>query len=454
MVTSKVAWTEGVLLLPQHFQQLDRYHEGLVSTRLHAVEPASWGVLSVDVDRLALQQGLVSLARFEGILPDGTPLAFDATSATSAPKPRPVADLFPAAQRSLPVYLGLPVERSGVRNYGGDGELLRYALVQQKLADASRDDRHAELSLAMPNLVLLLGDEPRSGYTTLQVAEIVRTGAGELTLSERFVPPCLRVAASPVLRERLERLVRTAIARLRTLSEARRVTGEGRVEFTAADVTRYLQLHALNGMLPALHYVLRSPDVGPRAAFLLLAQFAGQLASFVPEADMTEPVDFDFGDLSTTFGDLLDLCERLLAKGDTERFVSCLLSPREGGRLYADLRDVRLERCERFLLAVESDLPRPVLVQEIVQRGKVASHGDMEFVLTKNIGGVLLRESGEPPAVLPVKPGLVYFDLPEPESDVYFRHVRQDRNLVVWIPPTLDPQRVVVKLVGIFGSRH
>jgi type VI secretion system protein ImpJ len=452
-LTDKVAWAEGVLLLPQHFQQLDRYHESLVGARIEALDPTSWGALRVELDARALSQGIVSLVTFEGIMSDGTPLKLEAADGSRMPTPRAVEHHFPPNQKALEVFLAIPMERSGVNNYGSAGEVLRYALTQRKLGDATRDDRHAEVQLAVPNLSLLFGDESRAGCATLQIAELVRDASSELLLSPRFVPPCLRISASPVIAGRIEHLLRAGISRLRFLSEARRVTGEGRVEFTAADVTRYLQLNALNTMLPALHYLARSRDVAPRTAFLLLSQFAGQLATFVPAADMSEPLDFNFADLSTTFGALFDLCDQLLAASDTERFVSCLLAPREGGRHYADLKDVRLERCERFLLAVESSLPRPLLVEEIVQRGKVASHGDIEFVLTKNVGGIAVVESHKPPSELPVKPGLVYFELPDPGSDVYFRHVRKDRNLVVWLPPTLDPALVTIKLVGVFGSR-
>jgi len=452
-VTDKVAWAEGVLLLPQHFQQLDRYHERLLGARLHAIDPASWGVLRVEIDPRALQQGLVSLTTFEGIMPDGTPLTLEAASGSRGPSPRPASTHFPAAQRALEVYLAMPMERSGVNNYGAEGGALRYAVTQQKLCDTSRDDRHAEVQLAAPNLSLLFGDESRAGCTTLKIAELVRDALGELTLSPSYVPPCLRIAASPVIAARLDQLLRTAVGRLRYLSDARRVTGEGRVEFTSADVTRYLQLNALNTMLPGLQYLARCKEASPRSAFLLLSQFAGQLATFVPEADMSEPLDFNFSDLTETFGALFDLCDHLLAASDNERFVSCTLTSREGGRHYGDLKDVRLEKCQRFLLAVESTLPRPLLVDEIVQRGKVASHGDIEFVLTKNVGGIAVTESHKPPHELPVKPGLVYFELPDPDSDVYFKHVRKDRNLVVWLPKTIDATQVTIKLVGVFGSR-
>lgn len=39
----RVVWSEGLLMSPQHLQQLDLYHERLVGGRLDALEPLNWG---------------------------------------------------------------------------------------------------------------------------------------------------------------------------------------------------------------------------------------------------------------------------------------------------------------------------------------------------------------------------------------------------------------------------
>src|SRR5688572_14839562 len=98
-VTDKVAWSEGVLLRPQHFQQFDRYHESLVAARLDAIDALNWGALHVELDERALQQGMVALNAFEGIMPDGTPVLLDAHGAQTAPKQRPLEPHLPPAQQ-------------------------------------------------------------------------------------------------------------------------------------------------------------------------------------------------------------------------------------------------------------------------------------------------------------------------------------------------------------------
>jgi type VI secretion system protein ImpJ len=452
IVTDKVAWSEGVLLLPQHFQQLDRYHEALLAARLDAIDALNWGALRIELDARALQQGSVALTEFEGVMPDGTPVALNASAEHAGPKPRPFADHFPPAQKSLTIYLGVPRERAGMTNYACEGDQLRYALRARKLPDAARDDRHADVQLAAPNLRLLLGDESRDGYSSLPIGQLVRDAQGAVMLSEDYIPPCLRISCSRAIIVRLERLLTAMVARFRILSDARRITGEGRVEFNAADVTRYLQLHALNGMFPALHHLARARDASPRSAYLQLCQLAGQLATFSVDGDMSEPLDFDFEDLQGTFQRVFGLCDRLLNALDTERFVSCDFQARGNGRHYADLNDVRLDPCERFLIAVDSSLPRALLIEEVVQRAKLASHGDIEFVLSRNVSGIRLRACERPPLEVPTRPGRVYFELPEAETDVYWRHARKDKNLVLWLPPALETGQCEVQLAGLFEA--
>lgn len=452
-VSDKVAWAEGMLMLPQHLQQSDRYHESLLAARLDAADPLSWGALRVEVDLRQLAQGNVALSAFEGVLPDGTALALHAQGGQRLPTPRQIGGHFPPSHEFMALFLALPIERAGVNNYAQNGESLRYALAGRKLFDISTDDRSDEVSLAVPNAVLLFGDESRDGFAAIKVAEIVRDARGELAISDTYIPPILRVSASRVFAARLERLLGLMASRHRVLTEARRLTGEGRAEFNAADVTRYLQLHALNSMFPALNYVAKSGDVSPRSAYFMLTQLAGQLSTFTTDTDVTQPMEFDFHDLKNTFRRLFDLNERLLSAADSERYLSVTLQPHEGSRHFGDLHGVRLDTCSRFLISIESPLPRPQVVQEFVRRAKVAAHDDMDIVLSTSVGGINMSESVQPPPELPVKPGLVYFDLPARGNDVYWKHVINDRNLVVWLPPTLEQGQPTVKLLGIFAAR-
>ncbi len=67
----RVVWSEGLLMSPQHLQQLDVYHERLVGARLDALHPLNWGVVRVEIDRRALESGQVRVQELTVVLPDG-----------------------------------------------------------------------------------------------------------------------------------------------------------------------------------------------------------------------------------------------------------------------------------------------------------------------------------------------------------------------------------------------
>ena len=452
-VAGKVAWSEGLLLLPQHFQQADKYHESLIAARFAAGDPQGFGVVDLQLDghRLAQQQE-VALLQFEGVMPDGLPLAFG-EGGWDLPPARAVADHFTPTMEALEVYLSVPAERPGISNYAGNGERLRYRVQSRKIADISTDDRAVDLGLLQLNPRLLFGDEPRDDGACIKIAEIVRTGPERLAVSTTYIPPCLQVRSSPVLTRRMKALLSQMVVRLRSLSAERKVVAGSRVEFNASDITRFLRLNAFNSSLPMIRYLAELGDVPPRTAYWALTQFAGQLAAFSPEADMAASLPYEFLDLRRSFDAVFSLLEHLISATDVETHITCPLELHDQSRFFGDLTDPRLANCRRFFLAVESSTPRARLVQEIVQNAKITSLDDLEIVLASNVGGVDVRENQQPPPQLPQRQGLVYFDMPIRHDDVYWRHVAQDRNVVVWLPPSLDSGATKIKLVGLLDSR-
>ena len=171
----RVAWTEGLLMAPQHLQQHDRYLEGLVNARIEALGPLWWGVLRVEIDRRALAQGQLSLVEFVGVLPGGTALHLGPGD-SELPAARPVN--FPPTQQSLRVYLAVPRERDGINNYAGkNGGRERFVLEHRPIGDAAGSGTSLEVALARRNVAFLVGDEPREDMESIPIAEIARREA-------------------------------------------------------------------------------------------------------------------------------------------------------------------------------------------------------------------------------------------------------------------------------------
>src|SRR3954467_8003134 len=77
---SKVFWSEGLFLRPQHLQQNDRYVEHLIERRTRHVTPYPWGFEALEIDQDLAQQSKFAVRRASGTMPDGTPFDLPADS--------------------------------------------------------------------------------------------------------------------------------------------------------------------------------------------------------------------------------------------------------------------------------------------------------------------------------------------------------------------------------------
>src|SRR6478736_4848262 len=113
---NKVAWSEGLFLRPQLFQQQERYLEHLAHKRAAALSPFYWGFGHYAIDAESLSLGKVVLASASGIFPDGTP--FDTPGQTLPPAPLTILP----EHLEQPIYLAVPIRTpNGEETTFGDG---------------------------------------------------------------------------------------------------------------------------------------------------------------------------------------------------------------------------------------------------------------------------------------------------------------------------------------------
>src|SRR5579864_9086517 len=95
---SKIVWSEGMYLAPQHFQAQSRYFEDSLHFATSKLWNEIYGFAACEVDADALQNGIVSLSHARGIFEDG--LAFDVPERNKdnkderLPQPRTFTELF------------------------------------------------------------------------------------------------------------------------------------------------------------------------------------------------------------------------------------------------------------------------------------------------------------------------------------------------------------------------
>jgi len=444
----RVVWTEGMFMAPQHMQQLDRYHEVLVASRVGAIVPYDWGVVNVQIDPRALSAGQLKVVKFAGVLPDGLPLAFD-ESHPETPAARPVEGFFPANQRTLEVYLGVAHERDGVANYSNTNPTagMRFVVAPKPTYDTTTGSSEIQVALAQRNVTIMFGTEPRDNVEAIKIAEVVREASGAMVLRNEFIPSIRRISASPYMISRIKTILEIMVAKSRQLGEGRRQRDGATVEFGAGDVTRFLLLNAVNTFIPVLSYMADNGEMSPENCFFLCSQFAGQLCAFAVDADPSTLPKFVYTDLTTTFVELFNRIEALLKLTIKERYIQVPLEARTDGLHWGQLADERLPRTLTYILSVRTDLPERQVIDQLPQLSKVASWNDLQNIIHSALPGVPLRVTHNPPPEIPVRAGMLYFALDT--SNQYWNNVRNERTISIYLPPPYDPSAVKIELLAV-----
>lgn len=436
-----------MLISPQHLQQLDQYHETLLEERLTSVVPYATGVYALTVDLTSLDEGLFALRSLQVVLPRGTTVVLEAGE-PEMPKARTIADHFPATRESIGVYVTLQLEREGTVAVAGDDAQRGRYIGEPRTVTCLVEGGQQVIQFARRNLRIQFDDEERADSEALKVAELRRTETGAFALVEEYVPPCLRVGASPYLTRELHRILGQAVARQRTLADERSLRDETSVEFNAADVTRFLLLNALNTFIPVLRHTAEAGDVSPHALYLMLVQFAGQLCTFAAQEDPSTLPAYTHQQLRDTFEPLFAKLIGLLRASIAGRHLRVALSPREDGLHLAKLKDEQLQRDgTRFILSVVAPLDQNVVSREVPRLAKIGSWVQIAQLVNNAVPGAPLRFEARPPREIPIRPGQVYFSV-DRESG-HWKEILRDRSIAVHLPPPFDPTKISIELLAI-----
>ena len=410
---SRVAWREGLFLRPQHFQQQDRFVEGLVQSRVANLTPHPWGLVEAAANEGAQQLGKFAMDRLIAILPDG------ATVATPEDCP-PVAPIdIPPDTRDTIVYLTLPAHQLGSLEFQPrtDGQpYARHLVDEEDVYDAYAGARTAvPLELARPNLRFAITREDTDGRVTLALAKILEVVNGKVTFDERFIPPCLAVSASQRLTRFIDDILGRADQRLDELAGRAVQSAEGGAETFAS----FLLLQALNRWTPVLHHLRSIPSLHPERLYECFVSMAGELATLV-RSDRRAPyfAPYDHLNLQQTFEPVFDLLQSELSAMFDRSAGQMVLEQVGPGAYTARIDDHSLFQTASFYLAVSARVPPEQLLQRFPSLVKVGSVTKMsEIVKSALQAGVRVAPTTTPPAQIRILPGYVYFELDRSSPD-------------------------------------
>jgi type VI secretion system protein ImpJ len=392
---NKVVWSEGLFLRTQHFQQQDRYTEGLVRGALQAAPMQSFGFRSLTLDKPALDAGRVAIASASGIFPDGTPFAIPETM--SAPAPVPIR-----SDMAGLVALAIPVEKPGAASIDPahtDAAGSRYRGAIQTVRDAVRGGAEPEeLEVARLSARLILPGEDASGYVGLPVARVDGLRAeGSVALSDGYLAPALCLQAVSWYAGLAQEVV-TGLDRIGEAHGKMVHGGAGR------GVENLLLLELANTARPRVAHMLAQNLHHPSDLFMELAGLAGRMATYGSSSRrLSDLPTYDHLDPQPAFSALADTLRSLML---SLRHVEPKSRALQVARHAQNIWKVRIDnpdilKSSRIVLRVGSDMSDESLRRIFVSQATVGAADAFEKLWKSRLPGIALKPLHSQPREIP-----------------------------------------------------
>ncbi|KVP58473.1 type VI secretion protein [Burkholderia ubonensis] len=404
---SKVIWSEGMFLQPQHLQQHDRFLQTQLEIRASGLRPYGWGFTALELDEQLLKLGKVALLSCAGVLPDGTP--FNLPADDDLPVPLEI----PEGTRNMLVVLALPVRRPGVAETGnGETEenFARHRIDELDVND-SNDPNAGTALMQIGKLRVRVALEPdvANAYTSLGVVRVQeRLPDNRVVLENDYSPPCLdyRVAA------RLAAFADDLVGLLHQRGEALAARLAQPGVTGVAEVADFLLLQLINRHEPLVSHLSTMTGLHPWDLYCVAVQLAGELATFSQPSKRPRayPV-YRHDRLHESFAPVIDDLRASLSMVMDPHAVPIPLEERKFGLRVALVPDKNLFASATFVLAVHAQMPAEAILTGFAPQVKIGPIERIRDLVNLQLPGVGLRALPVAPRRLPFHAGYTYFEL-------------------------------------------
>lgn len=445
---SKIVWSEGMYLAPQHFQAQNRFFEDSLHFATSNLWNETYGFAACEVDADALQNGILALSHARGIFDDG--LAFDMPECDPLPQPRSFGSLFSPVADHLTLALAVPRWVPEGKNcdleISGNG-VSRYKADVQTLHDENTGRDEKPIPLGRKNLRLIVESEADPSLLTLPVTRVVRDGAGRFIADPTFIPPCIQISASPRLMSLLSRMVDILEEKSASVSQDQQQMGKGKFQtgMTARQVSQFWFLHSINSSLTPLRHFLLSKHGHPEELFREMSRLGGALCTFGLDAHPRTLPSYDHNHLDVCFDTLDEHIRKHLEIVVPAQAINIPL--KQVGRYFYE-GEVTDQRClgrARWILGIHSPIPEAELITRTPQLLKVCSAKFVPDLVKRAMAGLTLTHVQVPPSAIAAKVDAQYFMVER--SGPCWEHIVKSRMVGVYAPgelPTPELELVVI----------
>ncbi len=404
---SKVVWSEGLFLRPQHFQQQDRHIETIARSRMTYLRAYSWGFTRLEVDHGMMKSGKIALLSAQGIMPDGTPFSIP----EDAELPLPV-DLDENVRDCL-FYLALPLQQPGsVEVDRRDGREAGARMVSKQIEvfdNAHGAQTVADIDIAQLRFRLLSETTDAGGYTCLGVVRVTEVRAdGHVVIDNDYMPTSLDCFVVRQLRAFMTELLGALHQRREAL-----ISHLARSDFgTTAEISDFLMLQVINRYHPLLNHIAQTPNLHPESLYRLCVEMVGEFATLTnAERRVPSLPPYRHDDLASSFYTLIAALRQGLSTVLEQRAVLIPLQEQSYGIRVGMIADRELLTAATFVFGCRTDQSAEDLHRDLPGRAKICSVERIRELVNLSLSGIGLRPLQNVPREIPYNPRTAYFEL-------------------------------------------
>ena len=422
-IPDAIQWHEGLLLTPQHFQQLSTRHEALIQYGTSLVAPFCWGVRRFKHHQISLTPGKFKVLELEAVMPDGLVVVHglpdekrDGTLEIDLSKQ---ADQI--GERGILVWVTVGARPNG----NGNGETHRYKKFDgDPVADEVSAAKPRSIHRLKPLLGLHAGETLPNDSVGFPLARVINR-ASSFSLDEKFIPPLLSVPVnategdtSAVAAQRLGEMCSQMAQRVRkrAMYLADEARNPGPASRFADEADARSRMLGLAGALPAFEAVLQTGCAHPYQVYVALCSLAGQVATlginmFPPAFDA-----YNHNNLYATFAPVLEFIDRTMDQGLPVAYRSFLFNYNEGAY---ELRFDSTWMKKKLALGIRGE--RGMSDDDVVRWGEsclIGSQNRIDLLRANRIRGAVRKHESERVGDIITAKGVALFSLMADESFV------------------------------------
>lgn len=309
-----VNWSEGLFILPHHFQQSHLQTLQSQADFLRDFQPHYFGFGHLKIADGDCENHVFRVVEFDCRMPDGTRLTFPGNCQLEA---REFKEALDAQGGELEVYLGLPTVtelepnclRFNQQPLGG----MRYRHITRmmEVQDYNTGKNPQQVEAKLYNPKILFQGEPQFGYDCLKIAVIERSAKYGSTpkIKQQEPPPVINIRASSFLTDILRETTNRLLAKNRQL----RAFWNSKGTSAFMKLKEALKVQAIARSANAFRQLSCVDRLHPFGVYLSMVELVGTLSIYSFDDRIVDPPEYDHNNPAKCFKKVEHFIIELLA---------------------------------------------------------------------------------------------------------------------------------------------